>query len=319
MSPADMLSNVYQAFLLDFEEQSRHSQAAQAAKNQQQQMQQQQQQQQTQMSGAIDPPSTSGETSVQSQQGLSEAKAGNVKEGQINTPSAILSISASNTLDQQQNSEQKASISTQTEPIQHVKDSQKGIDSKQTTIPRPASRADSVASQVGSTSSIHNSRAEGELLAQRQRMLLQAQTKAMLQGMPASAFPGPYGGSPGPSAAGPSVEKVSLNGSGPNGEVHNKDGQEKQSGGGKDTRCSYQDRLTKSLTCFSSLDLRDQIGEKRKVSCTSSLISIGPGCTDSSLYLSWKTNQKLRWSVRRRQSHYQNEFVTRLNIDRTSG
>jgi len=262
-----MLSNVYQAFLLDFEEQSRHSQAAQAAKNQQQQVQQQQQQQQTQGPGAIDPPSTSGETSVQTRQTSPQAKTDNVSQEQVNTPSAILSASAPNTLDPQQDSEQKASIFNRTEPTQDVKDNQKGADSKQTTIPRPASRADSLSSQVGSTSSIHNSRAEAELLAQRQRMLLQAQTKAMLQGMPASAFPGPYGGSPGPSTAGPSSEKVSLNGSIPDGEVRNKDDQEPQAGGGKDARFSHWDRLTEYLIYHSILNLRDSTGEKRKVGC----------------------------------------------------
>ena len=265
MSPADMLSNIYQAFLLDFEEQSRHSQAAQAAKNQQQQMQQQQQQQQTPMPGATDPPSTSGEVSAQSQQAPSETKTDNVLPEHINTPSAVPHAPAPNTIEPQQGSEQKASVSNQTEPTQEVKDGQKVVDSKQNTIPRPASRTDSVSSQVGSSSSMHNSRAEGELLAQRQRMLLQAQTKAMLQGMPASAFPGPYGGSPGSSSAGPSVEKASVNGSVPNGEMSNKEGHEKQPSGGKDACCLCPDRVTYLSTFFSILDLPKQTGSKRKV------------------------------------------------------
>jgi type II secretory pathway pseudopilin PulG len=243
MNPADMLCNVYQAFLLDFEEQSRHSQAAQAAKNQQQLQQQQQQNQQTQMPIATETLTTA---STQSQQAPTEAKPQNVPQDQTKPSSAVAPVLTSDTNQHSLDATHKASTPKQTESTEDVKDSLKAVDHKQAPVPRPASRADSVSSQVGSTSSMPSSRAEGELLAQRQRMLLQAQTKAMLQGMPASAFPGPYGGSPGPSSAGPSVEKTSLNGSVPNGELRKQEGSEKQLSAGKVDRRLTSRRSTDS-------------------------------------------------------------------------
>jgi hypothetical protein len=93
---------------------------------------------------------------------------------------------------------------------QDVKDEAKDFESKQLTSARPASRA------------------EGELLAQRQRMLLQAQTKAMLQGVPSSGYSGQsnsmssYEGGPS-SQAGPSSGQAYGKGALSNGTNHDKE------------------------------------------------------------------------------------------------
>lgn len=170
-----MLINVYETLLLDFEEQSRHSQAAQAA--QVAKMQQQQQ-------GQIPLTLPGADTTSRLESGVQTDEQNTSNMNQPNPSDKAIEVGGLPATDiaPAQPTDSTVSVAKIEEPIplpsQSPANAQAGPSS------RSSSRAGSTFSQIGPGSLLGANRPEGEMLAHRQRMLLQAQTKAMLQGVP---------------------------------------------------------------------------------------------------------------------------------------
>jgi len=197
--PGEMLINIYETLLLGFEEQSRIGQAAQAAKMQQQQGQTPQGQapQLPPTSEAIAPTAKSMPTEDRDPSRSKQPQnSGDMAKGDLASTADVLPIQpvTSNAVAPEPTLklEEPAPLPSQSP----ANNPQAGPSS------RPTSRAGSTLSQMGPGSSSTSNRPEGEMLAHRQRMLLQAQTKAMLQGVPSPSLSVRSGQEGGPSGAG---------------------------------------------------------------------------------------------------------------------